>query len=89
MSNAACLKPALLLAVGSLALSACASKAPKELPPDPNIGDPAMLTLLLLVVLLVRPDAVAKRGEFAVVVGDATTGPKLLLLLTFTFGLED
>jgi peptidoglycan-associated lipoprotein len=29
------LKPALLLAVGSLALSACASKAPKELPPDP------------------------------------------------------
>jgi peptidoglycan-associated lipoprotein len=31
------LGPALLLA-GSLALSACASKAPKELPPNPGVG---------------------------------------------------
>jgi peptidoglycan-associated lipoprotein len=30
------LKPALLLAAASLALSACASKAPKELPPGPG-----------------------------------------------------
>jgi peptidoglycan-associated lipoprotein len=35
MSMTAHLKPALLLVAGSLALSACASKAPKELPPDP------------------------------------------------------
>lgn len=28
--------PALMLAAGTLALSACASKAPKELPPDPG-----------------------------------------------------
>ncbi|MBM3595543.1 MAG: peptidoglycan-associated lipoprotein Pal [Alphaproteobacteria bacterium] len=30
------LRPALLLVAGSLALSACASKAPKELPPSPG-----------------------------------------------------
>ena len=35
MPNAIHLKPALLLVAGSLALSACASKAPKQLPPDP------------------------------------------------------
>ena len=35
MTTASQLKPALLLVAGSLALSACASKAPKELPPDP------------------------------------------------------
>ncbi len=35
MRNLAHMKPALLLVAGSLALSACASKAPKQLPPDP------------------------------------------------------
>lgn len=35
MSMTAHLKPAVLLVAGSLALSACASKAPKQLPPDP------------------------------------------------------
>jgi len=35
MSNLSHMKPALLLVAGSLALSACASKAPKQLPPDP------------------------------------------------------
>lgn len=35
MTTASQFKPALLLVAGSLALSACASKAPKELPPDP------------------------------------------------------
>ncbi len=35
MHSIAKVNPALLLVVGSLALSACASKAPKELPPDP------------------------------------------------------
>ncbi|MCB2047888.1 MAG: peptidoglycan-associated lipoprotein Pal [Novosphingobium sp.] len=35
MPSTAKLTPAALLLAGSLALSACASKAPKELPPDP------------------------------------------------------
>ena len=35
MRNIAHMKPALLLVAGSLAISACASKAPKQLPPDP------------------------------------------------------
>jgi peptidoglycan-associated lipoprotein len=35
MPNPVTFKPALLLVAGSLALSACASKAPKQLPPDP------------------------------------------------------
>lgn len=36
MTAPARLRPALFLIVGSLALTACASKAPKELPPDPG-----------------------------------------------------
>lgn len=36
MPTAMKLTPALLLVAGSLALSACASKAPKELPPSPG-----------------------------------------------------
>jgi peptidoglycan-associated lipoprotein len=36
MPNAKNLTPVLLLVAGSLSLSACASKAPKELPPSPG-----------------------------------------------------
>jgi peptidoglycan-associated lipoprotein len=39
MSMTAQFKPALLLVVGSLALSACASKAPKDLPPGPGAAN--------------------------------------------------
>jgi peptidoglycan-associated lipoprotein len=38
MPSTAHFKPVVLLIAGSLAISACASKAPKELPPEPGTG---------------------------------------------------